>query len=214
MTGPRQLPDAAKKQQQAYLERQFLRYRNDKTELANLYKVAMEKPTPAADFYIKSDYDIQMEQYKDLEKLKSENPQLFLWREVRTNLTSAEGEKMWENVKGALLPPADYAAKKFKGRLIASEPETKPTKLIIAVDDPNVGDVTLKMVTALPGKAEPGIDLEFSGVALERTTSPYMLTLEVDPADVTGWPVAIAPAKAKKPAAGAKRPAAKPKRAK
>ena len=64
------------------------------------------------------------------------------------------------------------------------------------------------------GKADPGIEIEFTGVAKEFAKEPFMVTFEVEKAKLTGWPVKDTAPKAapkKAPAKGAvakKKPAA------
>jgi hypothetical protein len=40
---------------------------------------------------------------------------------------------------------------------------------------------------ALPGKMDPGGEIEFSGTAKEFTKEPFMLTFEVSTDDIEGW---------------------------
>ena len=55
----------------------------------------------------------------------------------------------------------------------------------------------------LPGSAEPGTEIEFESVAKAFTKDPFMMTVEVEPSKIKGWPTPI-------PAGGPeKRPAVK-----
>jgi tetratricopeptide (TPR) repeat protein len=221
INGPKPLADADRKKQKDYLERQFLKYREPRCggneELANLYKVAMTAPVPPADFYIKSCYDLEKEKYDNVEKLKDDNPSLYLWMTLRDQIKSATGEEVWKsNIQGTMVPPDTYKVKRFKAKLIAAEPEGKATMLKVAVDDPSVADAMLKLSAAVTSKLEAGADVEFRGVALEKSADPYTMTFEVDPADVmvNGAKVVAGPAGAKPRPAAVKRPAAPVKRRK
>ena len=69
--------------------------------------------------------------------------------------------------------------------------------------------MTLVFATALPGKADPGTEIEFEGGSPKAfIQSPFMLTVNVEPGSVTGWPVAVPPAR---PVAPVKRPVMKKK---
>ena len=57
--------------------------------------------------------------------------------------------------------------------------------------------MTLVFAPGLPGKADPGTEIEFEGgVPKAFTKDPFNLTVAVEGASVTGWPVAV-PAAAK-----------------
>ena len=95
---------------------------------------------------------------------------------------------------------------KFKGKLISIKPALKPKELVVSIGDGTTPDATLKFDEALPGKADPGIEIEFTGVAKEFSKEPFMLTFDVEKAKLTGWPVketAPRPAPKKAPAKGA-----------
>jgi hypothetical protein len=51
----------------------------------------------------------------------------------------------------------------------------------------SAGDVTLKLDGALPGKMEPGGELEFEGIARSFTKDPFMVTFDTDKAKLSGW---------------------------
>ena len=43
------------------------------------------------------------------------------------------------------------------------------------------------MEEPLPGKMDPGGEIEFSGTAKAYTKEPFMLTFEVEKEDISGW---------------------------
>ena len=69
------------------------------------------------------------------------------------------------------------------------------------MSDKTTPEVTIQFETPLPGKAEAGTQLDFTGVAKSYTKEPFMLVLESERKNIKGWPAAAPP---KKPA-GAKR---------
>jgi len=70
---------------------------------------------------------------------------------------------------------------------VSMTPETKPKQIVLALEQPNVPDVTLELSEALPGKMEAGEELQFEGVAKSYTRQPFMLVLETDPDKIAGW---------------------------
>jgi hypothetical protein len=51
----------------------------------------------------------------------------------------------------------------------------------------------LELDAALPGKADVGTEISFSGIAKAFTATPFNLTLTVEKKDVEGWPVKAEP---------------------
>ena len=91
------------------------------------------------------------------------------------------------NVKGTLLPGGANGVQKFKGKIVSMTPETKPKQIVLALEQPNVPDVTLELSQALPGKMEAGEELQFEGVAKSYTRQPFMVVFEVEPKQIDGW---------------------------
>ena len=93
-------------------------------------------------------------------------------------------------MKGALLPGDPGKQKgfeKFKAKLISMSPANKPKELVLALEKPDVADVTLKFEEPLPGNMEPGAVLEFEGVPDSYTKEPFMVTFTVTADQLTGW---------------------------
>ena len=65
-------------------------------------------------------------------------------------------------------------------------PAVKPRELVLAIEN-STGDVTLKLDGTLPGKMEPGGELEFEGVARSFQKDPFTVTFDVEKAKLTGW---------------------------
>ena len=67
--------------------------------------------------------------------------------------------------------------------------------LVVALSG-DAPEVTLNLEGfVLPGKAEPGTELGFEGVASAFTKEPFNLTFDVDSKDkIEGWPAQAAPA--------------------
>ncbi len=205
-TGPNAYPDAARKQAADFLTKAYANYHGSTEGLDEVRKTAAANAFPPDGFKIKSSLELAAE---DEEAFKRANPMLALWQTVKKELTGPNGAAYFDGgVKGALLPGGAGGVTRFRGTLVAAKPPKNPKELVIAVQDQG-GDVTLQIVEeTLIGSAPVGTELEFEGVPMSYTSSPYMLTLEVEVGQVHGWPAPAPPAKkgaAKKAAAPAKK---------
>jgi hypothetical protein len=186
--GPNALPAATRTQIDGFLAKAYNTYHGSPEGLPNVKMVAKNNALPPADFKIKSVVEIAKEKAAEEEKFAEQNPMLALWLNIRKELTGDNGDAYFQSsVKDAGLPGGVNGVMKFKGTLISAEPETKPKQLVLAVATPTVADVTLNLDEALPGKMDPGGEIEFSGTAKEFTKEPFMLTFEVSTDDIEGW---------------------------
>jgi len=131
------------------------------------------------------------------------NPMITVWTDIKKELIGPNGETYFnDSVKGKALPT-------FKGKLISMKPAIRPKEIVLAIEKPDVADLTVKLDEGqvLPGKMEPGADIEVSdGEGAAYSKEPYMLTITVDKAKITGWvPAKVAPA----PGPGKKAPGKK-----
>jgi len=148
---------------------------------------------PPAGFEIKSVKAIAEEKLKLEEDAAKANPQLALWKRIKETLQGGEGQQYWDtSMKDAQIP-------ELTGYLV----EQRPKELLVAISDKTTPELTLELETPMPGKADPGTQLTFSGVGKSFSKEPFMVTMAADKKDIKGWPVAAAPAKrapaAKKP---------------
>ncbi|MBI3209019.1 MAG: hypothetical protein HYZ37_08975 [Candidatus Solibacter usitatus] len=172
----------------------------DDAGLAELRKLSLDGIKPPAGYVIKTSGEIASEKEKEF---VTKNPQLAFWMNMKKELATAEGEKFFEErVKGAALPGKIEGTEftRLKGRLISHKPAANPKELVLQMDTTQTnatdGDVILKFEKALNGKADPGIEIEFEGVAAAFTREPFALTFEVEKDNLVGWPVqAATPAK-------------------
>jgi tetratricopeptide (TPR) repeat protein len=146
-----------------------------------LLQLAKNNPTPPPDFKIKSTADIDNERAaREAEEAKL-HPELTLWKNIKTELTGANGATYFESsMKGAMLP-------ELTGKVISMEPATKPKKVVIAIENGTVKDATLVFDAPLPGKVDPGTALKFKGAPESYTADPFMVTFKVDKANLDGW---------------------------
>ena len=208
--GPGALDAAARKKLDTFFNDAYKQYHGSPQGADQVKMVAKTNPLPPADWAgIKSTIDIMKEQQAAKDELAKENPSLGFWLEVKEGLTGDPA--YWGAMKGAGLPPKEKVPSgKFTGKLISATPETKPKELKIAIEKPDVADVTLVLAEPLPGKMDPGGDISFFGEAQEFAEKPFMVTFKVDKEDIEGWTGKDAPgAPARRPAGATKKGIAK-----
>lgn len=192
VTGPGALPAAAQKQAQDYITRTYTAYHGGADGLPELLAMAKNSAFPPDGFTIKSKSDLAVEAAKKQAEADAANPIFAFWRDIVKEPLQKEGDSYFENMKGALLPGEAGKAKgfdKFKAKLISMEPANKPKTLVLALEKPDVADVTLKFDEPLPGNMEPGALLEFEGQPSSYTKEPFMVTFDVDmeQKQLVGW---------------------------
>ena len=165
--GQNSLPEAARKQALDYLTKTYTAYHGSQDGLDKLLALAKNSPFPPEGFSIESAHDIAMKKAAAEEDFDKAHPDLGLWQTaIKDPLTKDGGDAYFEmSVKDSLLPGGANGVQKFKGTIISMTPETKPKQIVLALEQPNVPDVTLELSQALPGKMEPGEELQFEGVA-------------------------------------------------
>jgi tetratricopeptide (TPR) repeat protein len=186
--GPGALDAATRKQIDAFLTKAYNTFHGSGMGLDQLKMQAKAAPLPPDGFSIKSTVDIAKDEQAKRDAAAKENPMLAFWNTTKEALTGENSAALWEmNYKDAGLPgTAIPGVTKFKGKLVSTTPTIKPKELTLAVGG-DAPDVTIKLTEALPGMMEPGGEISFSGALKELSKDPYMLTFEVDPADIEGW---------------------------
>jgi tetratricopeptide (TPR) repeat protein len=205
LTGTGACPDPQRKQIDTFFQKQYnLFHGQDEGGLKQLRALAVSQPLPPAGFVIKNTNEIQAEEQA---KAAAANPQLALWKSIKDNLVAEDGQKYFEStVKGAALPGGANGVTRFKGKLVSMKPAVDPKELVLAISAPDTPEITLELETPLRGKAAPGTEIGFEGVASAFSKAPFMLTFDVDSKDkIEGWPAQSTPP-AKKRAPVRKKP--------
>ena len=177
---------------ETYFVNAFNRFHGqDTAELSKLRELAKTQPFPPAGFTIK---DVNALKAENEEKFKKENPGVALWLTLKQALAAPDGQQYFDtNMKGAEVPGGAGGVQTFKGKLIAAKPTLHPKELTLSIGDGTTPDVTLHIDAPLPGKADPGVEIEFSGVPSSFTKDPYNITFDVEKKKVVGWPGKDAP---------------------
>jgi len=189
-----------KKQIDAFLIKTYTTYHGSTEGLDELKEKCKTSALPPPDLKILSKIEIEELKAKELAE---KDPKLALWLNIKGQLVGPEGQNYFENtLKGSDVP-------QLKGKVISHKPALRPKEIVLGIEKADVPEVTLVLETAMPGKADPGTEIEFKGVPSAFTKEPFMVTFDVEGREkITGWP---APAPAAKKAAPKKGGAAKKK---
>ena len=186
-TGPGALPPPVQKQVDAFLIKSYNTYHGaDDAGLKELRQLAVANPKPPAGFKIKNVNEIAAE--KEAAEAAAD-PELALCKKMKDALTGDGGDQYWEQGLKDSEPP------KMHGKVVSTKPELRPKEVLLDMDGDNTPDVTLKFETPMPGKAEPGTELKFTGQAAAFTKSPFMVTFNTEKEKIEGWPAPAAPAR-------------------
>ena len=178
--GPGALPASDRKNLTAYLTAAYVKYHGSEEGLPQLLSGTQSNALPPSGFQIRSAAQIAKERMDAEQMFDKTHPERALWKDLKAALTDAAGETYFETkMKDALVP-------RLKGILVSMTPAVKPRELVLAIENP-AGDVILKLDGTLPGKMEPGGELEFEGVARSFQKDPFMVTFDTDKARLTGW---------------------------
>jgi len=187
--GPTALPPDFRKKLEGGVATAYKRFHGSADGFDELKNLARTNAVPPADFKIKSAEEIAKEQNEKQAELEKNNPLFAMWVKLKTALDAPEGPQYFDSgLKEAEAP-------KLKGKLVSQSPALRPKTLVLALSDATTPEVTINLATPLPGKAEPGTELTFVGVAKTFTQKPFMITMDVDDkAKIEGWPAQAAPA--------------------
>jgi hypothetical protein len=185
--GANSLPAGDRKQLLDYLSGVYSKYHGASDGLDKMLAAAKTRAMPPQGFTIQSKSDMARVQIEAEEAAARANPMLALWKRIRQELQADGGATYFENsVKDAAMP-------RFKGTIISISPATRPKELVLAIEHPGVADAMLKLDSPLPGKMEPGAEIEFEGVGSSYTKDPYMVIFLVPKSKIEGWNGQAAP---------------------
>jgi hypothetical protein len=179
--GTEALPAAGRQQVLDYVKRAYKGYHGSDEGFTDVQALAKAQAAPPADYHIRTAKEIADEQQKKQAADDASHPELVLWKNIKAQLTGADGAGYFgSSMKDALLPT-------LKGKVVKLEPETKPKTIVLALEDGTTADATLKFEMPLAGKVDPGTELTFEGVPASYTASPYMVVFNVEPDKLHGW---------------------------
>lgn len=165
-----------------YLDKAYANYHGSKDGLDQVKATAKANAVPPPDYKVVSIVDLEKAKIDKENQEAAANPQLALWKNIKDQLTAAQGGDTYFNssMKDALLPT-------LKGKVVSLEPATNPKTVVLSLLDGTTPDATLHLTKALPGKVEPGTELTFEGVPTAYTASPFMVQFNVENDKLHGW---------------------------
>jgi tetratricopeptide (TPR) repeat protein len=179
--GPEALAPAGRQQVLGFVQKAYKGYHGSDDGFNDLVAAAKTQPAPPADYHIRTAGEIAAEAQKKEDADAASHPELTLWKNIKTQLTGADGATYFSSsMKDAQLPT-------LKGKVVKLDPELKPKTLVLALEDGTTPDATLKFEMPLPGKVDVGTELTFEGVPQSYTASPYMVVFNVEPDKLHGW---------------------------
>jgi len=178
--GPSAVPASARPQLLAYFNKVYGQFHGNADGADKVLAEAKTSALPPADFKIEGAGDIAKQQADELQKRMDADPAFKLWYTIKTNLTGDQGEKFFtSDVKDTDIPGGAEGVKNFSGTIVSMDPPDKPTKIVVAVEDPTKPDATLEFTQPVtPNGVKTGDKLEFSGVVDSYTANPYMLVFK------------------------------------
>jgi hypothetical protein len=180
--GPGSLPPDGRQRALDYVKRAYKGYHGSDDGFNDLVSAAKGQAAPPGDYHIRSAGEIAQEKQKRQEEIEArEDPQLKLWKSVKTQLTGADGANYFNmGMKDAMMPM-------LKGKVVKLEPGVKPKTVVLALEDGTTADATLRFETPLAGKVDSGTELSFEGVPQSYTPAPFMVLFNVAAENLHGW---------------------------
>lgn len=165
---------------EAYLKKIYTAFHGSEEGLDQLKQQALASPMPPSAFQIKTGAQLAQEKQAAFE---NSNPELALWSKVRAALADVNGEQYFEtSVKDADLP-------QLLGKVVEAKPACHSKELVVAVPVPGGSskpEITLKLDAPLTGKPDLDTEFRWHGVPKTFTKDPFMLTMEVEKANLSG----------------------------
>lgn len=187
-TGEDALAPDVQKQVQAYFEKVYTKHTGWKKGMEELIAQTKTSCFPPDGFTIESE---AQRMAREDEKLKSEDPQKYLWIQVKKALIAEDGSgaTYFEQIKGSALP-------KLKGTVVSTSPAKKPKEVVVAISSADTPEIKLVVDAAFANDAPAGTVIEFEGAVPNAfAADPFLVTADIEKAQITGWPAPPPPAK-------------------
>jgi hypothetical protein len=162
-----------------YLKRVYTTIHGSDEGLAQLKEMAAKSPTPPDDFKVKTASEMAAAAQAEFQQ---KNPQLAMWMNIKGQLADTNGQQYFDDQLKEHDMSGEGGTKLLKGTLVEAKPSCNPKELLVAFPLPSstgtpTPEVTLKLDTALKGKPETNVDIQFNGVPEAFTREPFMLTM-------------------------------------
>ncbi|MGD1093684.1 MAG: hypothetical protein ABSB35_17065 [Bryobacteraceae bacterium] len=186
-TGAGALDAATQKADLAFAAKAYATYHGSNQGFDQLVATAKTNALPPGTFAVKNVIQLAQEKADADAAAAAANPAGALWKTIKDGLTGDGSAAFWDQMKDTELPGGANGVNTFKVKIVSMKPEMRPKELVVGFENTTTGDITLKLDEALPGKMEPGSEIEIKGTAKAYSKDPYMLTLETDKDGIKGW---------------------------
>ncbi len=155
-----------REQVDGYLKKVYARYTGTEDGLDDLKMKAKTSPLPPADLKIDS---TEVRRFKSEQKSRSENPLLWVYKDLKANLVSPTGDGIWGDLQGKMTPKMAL--------YVVGMDSDRPQTLSLSPEPGGTAEVVLNLENRLRAAPGRGKRLEFEGVASGMTKDPFKLTL-------------------------------------
>ena len=160
------LNEQGREQVDGYLKKVYARYTGTEDGLDDLKAKAKSQPLPPPDLKIES---AEVRRFQAEQKSRSENPLLWVYKDLKANLVSPGGDAIWGDLQGKLTP-------KMALYVVGMDSE-RPQRLSLATEPGGEAEVTLNLENRLRAGPGRGRKIQFDGVASSMAKDPFKLTL-------------------------------------
>ena len=173
-----------------FLKNTYVGFHGGDDGLDDLKKLAVASPTPAADFKIKNTSEIATEKQKEFQ---DKYPQVALWMQMKGMLAGTDSDAGFASMKDSMVKGPN-GTRGLTGQILSGEPACHSKAVVVGVPVPGstatvAPEITLKLDKPLTGKPVAGTTIKWDGVPAAFAKDPFMLTMDVDQADIEGMAV-------------------------
>ena len=129
--------------------------------------MAKAEALPSARIELKSTEELQ---YEADAKSRKENPELWVFKDLKTRLLEPGGDAIWSDLNGKLTP-------KMRLYVVSASPPERPATINLASEPGGAIEVVLNLENRLRSGLRTGSMLRIDGVASGLRKDPFRLTL-------------------------------------
>lgn len=155
-----------RQQVDAYLTKVYTKYTGTEDGLPELKEMAKKQPLPPSDLKIESK---DVREFKAEQEARAKNPMLYVFLDLKDNLTGARSDAVWADLRGKLTPKMEL--------YVVGADSARPQTLNLSSQRGGPVEVVLNLENRLRAAPSTGSRVRFEGVASNLTKSPFRLTL-------------------------------------
>lgn len=168
--GPNSMPPEGRAQVSDYVQNMLKKnYGDESFELywPKFEEMAKMGALPSERLELKSTQQLQFEAEQ---KSRKENPKLWVYKDLRTALTGAQGEATWSRLSGALTP-------EMRMYVVSATPPERPATVNLSSEPGGAIEVVLNLENRRRTGLRSGTMITIDGVAAGLRREPFRLTI-------------------------------------